>query len=171
MYRKGLAVLLFAMLLAASCSDETTIFKEDLQEDLRVENSESVLSSSISFEASGVLDIYEESGLNAKGASVAREEQAGDYPLNLVAQVSPPDDPSRGPLTASHVFVENDFAYVSYNTAGEEYYGGVDIIDINDPAIPRLISRLLFLNADINSLAYDNGYVYAAGGLDAEASA
>ena len=170
MCRKGLAVLLFAMLLVTSCSDETTIFKEDLQEDLRVENSEALLSNSISYASSGVLDIYEDSGLNSKGPSAAREEPAGDYPLNLVAQVSPPEDPSRGPLTASHVFVQNDFAYVSYNTAGEEYYGGIDIINISDPANPRLISRLLYLNADINALTHDNGYVFAAGGVDAEAS-
>lgn len=171
MYRKWLAVLLFAILFAASCSDETTIFKEDLQEDLRVENSEAVLQSSVLFNASGVLDIYEDPGLNSKRASAAKEEQAGDYPLNLVAQVSPPDDPSLGPLTASHVFVANDYAYVSYNTAGEVYYGGVDIIDIKDPANPRLTSRLLYLNADINALTYDNGFVFAVGGVDAETSA
>ncbi|MCX2719672.1 hypothetical protein [Lentiprolixibacter aurantiacus] len=170
MYRKGLTVLLFAMLLATSCSDETTIFNDDLQQDLWVENSEDALSSSISFASSGVLDIYEDSGLGSKAASAGREEQAGDYPLNLVAQVRPPDDPSRGPLTSSHVFVENDYALVSYNTVGEEYFGAVDIINIKDPAKPRLVSRLLFPNADINALISENGYVYAAGGLDAEVS-
>ncbi|MCE2612230.1 hypothetical protein LVD13_04535 [Flavobacteriaceae bacterium D16] len=170
MYRKWLPLLLFAMLITVSCSDETTIFKEDLQEDLRVENSEAILKNSVSFNSSGVLDIYEGTGLNSKRVSAAREEQAGDYPLNLVAQVSPPDDPSGNPLTASHVFVENDLAFVSYNTAGEVYYGGVDIIDIKDPANPRLTSRLLYLNADINAITFDNGFVFAAGGVNAETS-
>ncbi|MBT8311350.1 MAG: hypothetical protein HKP23_00740, partial [Flavobacteriaceae bacterium] len=93
-----------------------------------------------------------------------------DFPLSLVAQVRPPSDPSRGELTASHVFVYGDYAYVSYNTAGEEYSGGLDILNISNPATPRLTSRLLYLNADINSVTYDNGFVYAAGGVDSEVS-
>ncbi|MBT8211175.1 MAG: hypothetical protein KJP14_11675, partial [Eudoraea sp.] len=153
-----------------SCSDETTIFKEDLQEDVLVENNEAVLGGNISFAVSGVLDIYEEEGASAKSASAAKEEQAGDFPLSLVAQVRPPSDPSRGVLTASHVFVYGDYAYVSYNTAGEEYFGGLDILNISNPASPRLTSRLLYLNADINSVTYDNGFVYAAGGVDSEVS-
>ena len=170
MRRNWIPVLLTAMLAATSCSDETTIFKEDLQEDVLVENNEAVLGANISFAVSGVLDIYEEDGANAKSASAAKEEQAGDFPLSLVAQVRPPSDPSRGELTASHVFVYGDYAYVSYNTAGEEYFGGLDIMNISDPASPRLTSRLLYLNADINAVAYDNGFVYAAGGVDSESS-
>ncbi|MBT8205228.1 MAG: hypothetical protein KJO20_07630, partial [Eudoraea sp.] len=138
MRQNWIPVLLMAILVATSCSDETTIFKEDLQEDVLVENNEAVLGGNISFAVSGVLDIYEEAGANAKSASAAKEEQAGDFPLSLVAQVRPPSDPSRGELTASHVFVYGDYAYVSYNTAGEEYSGGLDILNISNPATPRL---------------------------------
>lgn len=170
MSRKWSPVLLLAILLTASCSDQTTIFKEDLQEDVLVENSEAALEQNISYAVSGVLDIYEEDTSNAKSASSAKEEQAGDYPLSLVAQIRPPSYPSRGELTASHVFVNADYAYVSYNTAGEEYFGGLDIINISNPARPRLTSRLIYLNADINAVTWDNGFVYAAGGVDSEAS-
>ncbi len=170
MIRKMFPALALALVLGVSCSDETTIFKEDLQEDIIVENNESALQGSISYSVSGVLDIYEEDGATSKRISSAREEMAGDYPLTLVAQVKPPTYQDQGELTASHVHVEGDYAYVSYNTAGETYFGGLDIINISNPAIPRLTSRLIYLNADINSLAYNNGYVYAAGGVDAEQS-
>lgn len=170
MRRNWSLVLLVAILTATSCSDETTIFKEDLQEDVLVENNEAVLEENVSFAVSGVLDIYEEDGGSSKSASAAKAEQAGDFPLSLVAQVRPPSYPSRGELTASHVFVNGDYAYVSYNTAGEEYFGGLDIINISNPATPRLTSRLIYINADINAVTYDSGFVYAAGGVDAETS-
>ncbi len=170
MRRNWIPVLLAAILFTTSCSDETTVYKEDLQEDVLVENNEAVLGSNISYAVSGVLDIFEEGGANSKSASAAKEEMAGDYPLSLVAQVRPPSYPSRGELTASHVFVYGDYAYVSYNTAGEEYFGGLDIMNISNPESPRLTSRLIYLNADINAVTYDNGYVYAAGGVDAEKS-
>ncbi len=170
MSRKWSYLLLFAILLAASCSDQTTIFKDDLQEDVLLENSEAALENNISYAVSGVLDIYGEDPVNGKTVSSAKAQQAGDYPLSLVAQVLPPSDPSRGELTASHVYVEGDYAYVSYNTAGEEFFGALDIININDPASPRLTSRLIYLNADINAVTYDGSFVYAAGGLDSETS-
>jgi hypothetical protein len=69
------------------------------------------------------------------------------------------------------VHVDGNFAYVSYNTAGEDYLGALDIIDIRNPYSPLLTSRLFYLNADINALQYKDGYLYAVGGVNAEASA
>ncbi len=63
-----------------------------------------------------------------------------------------------------------DFAYVAYNTAGADYVGAIDIVNVSDPNNPKVTSRLYFVNADVNSVKYDNGYVYAVGGLDAEKS-
>ena len=91
--------------------------------------------------------------------------------LTLVAQVKAPTYQSNSDLTASHVDIEGDFAYVSYNTVGEDYLGALEIINISDPTNPRVTSRVFFLNADINALKYDAGFVYAAGGVDAEQSA
>ena len=36
--------------------------------------------------------------------------------------------------------------------------------------MPRVTSRLYYSNADINSVEYNDGYVYAVGGVDAEKS-
>ncbi len=167
MKRVSLAALA-ALALVTSCSDETTIYS-DPKDDVVLEGNQSVLDNSINFESSGVLDIFEFDKTTGK-FSKNNDGEAGDYPLTLVAQVKSPSY-NGTLLTASHVDVEGDYAYVSYNTAGATYLGGVDAINISDPNNPRVTGRLYYTNADINSLKYDNGYVYIAGGFDSEKSA
>ena len=159
-----------SFLVFYSCKDETTIYVDDLQEDVILENSETKLQSSINYDKSGVLEIFEEDKL-ANKASRQNDEIAGDYPLTLVAQVKAPIYEGQSDLTASHVDVEGNYAYVSYNTAGEEYFGAIDIINIGDPNNPRVTSRVFYLNADINAVKYQSGFVYVVGGVDAEKSA
>ena len=89
----------------------------------------------------------------------------------MVAQIKPPSFDNGGEnLTASHVDVVDNYAYVSYNTSEDGYGGALDIINVSDPNNPRVTSRLYYLNADINSVKYDNGFVFAAGGVDSENS-
>ncbi|WP_411030620.1 hypothetical protein [Spongiimicrobium sp. 3-5] len=163
-------LFLASMAFLFSCSDETTVFKDDLQEDVILENSEAKLQSAISYDKSGVLDILDEETLANKGAGTGKPGDAGDYPLTLVAQVTPPSYRGNNSLTASHVDVDGDYAYVAYNSVGEAYFGAIDVINISNPNSPRVTSRLFYLNADINSIKYENGYVYAAGGVNAETS-
>ena len=126
------------------------------------------MESSLNFDDSGVLDIYEENETGNQSRFL--DEQAGDYPLTLVAQIATPSFNGGENLTASHIDIEGNYAYVSYNTIDADYAGGIDIVYIADPMRPRLTSRLYYLNADINSIRYDNGFVYAAGGVDSEKS-
>ncbi len=161
--------LLFAsvLLFAISCSDETTVFSEPVN-DLSLESNEKVLTDGVSFEASGVLDILDEATLTGKTSKA--EEQAGDYPLTLVAQINPPSFSGAENLTASHIDVDGNYAYVAYNTVEDGYAGAIDVINISDPYNPRITSRLYYTNADINSIIYDDGYVYAVGGVNSELS-
>lgn len=163
-FKSSLTAVVLALLLF-NCSDQTTVFQEPLNDELYLETNRTVLDQSVSFEASGVLDIYEENSTTGKAADVA-----GDYPLTLIASVRPPSYTSGDNLTASHVVLEGDYAYVAYNTVGEVYAGAIDIVDVSDPHNPSVRSRLFYLNADVNALAYANGYVYAVGGVDAETS-
>lgn len=156
--------------LVVSCSDETTVYS-DPQDDIQLESNQQILANSIVYDNAGVLDIFEDDTATAgKSSKTTDEEQAGDYPLTLVAQVDPPSFSGATNLTASHVHVDGDYAYVSYNTVEDGYAGGIDIIDISDPNNPKVTSRLNYSNADINSIKYENGYVYAVGGVDAEKS-
>ncbi|NNE01576.1 MAG: hypothetical protein HKN52_00290, partial [Eudoraea sp.] len=169
--KKGLSFLfLLAFIFVVSCSDETTVFANEDEVNLVLENDPILLQGSVSFVNSGVLEIYEDQINSNKRASTAKEADiAGDHPITLVAQVNPPNYGGTT-LTASHVHVDGDFAYVSYNVAGEDYLGAIDIVDIADPNKPAVTSRLVYTNADINALQYSDGYVYAVGGVDATQS-
>lgn len=167
--RKIVTPVLFLLLVVASCSDETTVFEQST-EDFRLESNESLLTGSVVYDNAGVLDIYDEANLSGKGYFSSKNDVAGDYPLTLVAQVDVPSFNGGANLTASHVDVSGDYAYVSYNTAEDGYVGGVDIINVSDPNNPRVTSRLYYVNADINAIKYDNGYIYLAGGVDSEKS-
>lgn len=160
-----------ATLTVVGCSDETTIF-ENPEDNLVKETDQLKLENSVNFDSAGVLDIYEDPITSAKryGSSTGKAEQAGDYPLTLVAQIAPPSFENGENLAATHVALNGDYGYVSYNTVGQDYVGAVDVIDISDPNDPTVTSRVYFTNADLNSIAYDSGYVYVAGGVDSEQS-
>jgi len=169
--KKGISLIfLFAFVFVLSCTDETTVFVDEDQANLVLETDPILLKGSLNFENSGVLEIYEEQLNSNKRVSTAQADIAGDYPITLVAQVDPPSYGGSTFLTASHVHVDGDYAYVAYNVAGEDYFGAIDIVDIADPNNPAVTSRLLYTNADINSLQYSDGYVYAVGGVDAAQS-
>ena len=166
---KKVSLIALAALFIISCSDETTVFT-DTSEDVTLENSASVLKNSINFDDAGVLVIADEDRISGKTAKGSNEQQAGDYPLTLVARVDAPSYNGGENLGASHVHVDGDFAYVSYNTVEDGYAGAVDIVNISDINNPELSSRLYYANADVNAIQYDNGYVYIVGGVDSETS-
>jgi len=167
---KKVNLLLWSVILfTVSCSDETTVFS-DPQDEIQLEKSDLILKNSVVYDASGVLDIAEEDVISGKSASNGKVDEAGDYPLTLVAQINPPSFSGGENLTATHVHLDGDYAYVSYNTAEESYVGAIDIINIKNPLEPSVTSRLYYSNADINSVEYNDGYVYAVGGVDAEKS-
>lgn len=162
-------VAIAACVFAASCSDETTVFQETLDDDVALESSQTKLEASINYDKAGVLEIFEDGAGTGKNSKFP-EGEAGDYPLTLVAQVDPPTRSGSENLTASHVHVVNDYAYVSYNTVEGGYAGAIDIVNVSDPSSPRVTSRLYYTNADLNSIKYDNGYIYVVGGVDSEKS-
>ncbi|MBM1107233.1 hypothetical protein JQC67_13850 [Aurantibacter crassamenti] len=168
--KKVSLILLAILCFSISCSDETTVYS-DPQSDIGIEESDAVLDQSVVFDKAGVLDIIDENQIAGKSLSGKVEEQAGDYPLTMVAQINPPSFKDGGEnLTASHIHLVADYAYVSYNTVEDGYAGAIDIVDVSDPNSPKVTSRLYYLNADINAIKYDNGYVYIVGGVDSEKS-
>ncbi|GMN08955.1 hypothetical protein MTsPCn9_05890 [Croceitalea sp. MTPC9] len=165
---KKFRLLFILILIVVSCTDETTVF-ENPQDTIGVELNSETLLNSVVFDDSGVLDIFEEDINTGKFAKFANE-QAGDYPLTLVAKIEPPLFSGGENLTATDVHIDGDFAYVSYNTAGAVYAGAVDIVNIGDPTNPFLAGRAYSYDKDLNAIHYDNGYAYIVGGIDAEQS-
>ena len=169
---KKLPYLAIVMLVfIASCSDETIVFKDALSDDITLETNQQVLLNSVIYDNAGVIGLYEENKLTGKTAKTEDEEPAGDYPLTLIAQIAPPSQGASDNLTGSHVHVDGDYAYVAYNTVEDGFSGAMDIIDVSDPTNPSVRSRIYFPVADINTIKYENGFVYGAGAFDAEKSA
>lgn len=161
------AFLIFLVLTGTACTDETVVYEDGLKTELYVETNSAALTSAISYAKSGVLKVRPVKQAMASDGSA----KAGDYPLTLVATVNPPAFPGSDPLTATHAYLDGDYVFVSYNKAGEIYQGALDVIDISDPNVPRVRSRLFYSNADINSLAFSGGYIFAVGAINAETSA
>ncbi|MBU2996380.1 hypothetical protein KO500_08035 [Cellulophaga baltica] len=166
---KKFSLLVAILTVISSCSDETTIY-EDSNDNITLEDNSISLSANVNYDNAGVIDIMNVSSSTGKFTKEA-EEYAGDYPLSLVAQIEAPTYSGSENLTATHVTIEDDYAYVSYNTVEDGYVGAIDVIKISDPNSPELTSRLFYSNADINSIAYSNGYIYIAGGVNSESSA
>ena len=180
----GLLVVLFA-----ACSDETTVY--DLQNEgkaLVIEESSATLSSAVNNANNGVLGIYfehenYEDGAMEKslyqgtknrainGRSNENEDvsnASSDFRLNLVGQIQSPQFDGFTNLTATHIDYQDNFAYVSYNTIGEEFAGAIDIIDLSDPLSPVLASRMYMYDRDANVVLFDNGYLYVIGVVNTE---
>jgi hypothetical protein len=153
-------------MLWIGCEDEITVYDQVPQDAVFRMEALSEPAGVVRYDASGVLKVFEPS------PSLGLESEiAGDYPLTLIASITPPYRESGELFTASHVDVSGKYAYVAYNTAGPVYEGAIDVVNISDANNPYVSSRLIFRNADVNAVVYQGGYLYAVGGVDAESSA
>lgn len=124
------------------------------------------LSQRLTLDGSGVIGIS--AAANA-GARVLDDDEAERVSLVLISQASSPTFEGNT-LQATHVDIDGDFAFVSYNTAGPTYLGAVEILDISDRYKPRIVSQAIFKNADISSLEYRSGRLFLAMAIDVDAS-
>lgn len=90
---------------------------------------------------------------------------SSDFNLRLIAEVQAPEY-NGNTLQATGVAVSGNRAYVSYNTRGGVYLGGIDVIDISDAAQPRLLQNAITPDIDISALEIENNSLYVAGALD-----
>lgn len=85
--------------------------------------------------------------------------------LNLVATLAPPNINGVGAY-ATDVIMSGTKAYVSYNTPGLGYGGGVDVIETLVPTLPVLSSSLADGTTDFSQLLVYANTLYAAGAKD-----
>ena len=153
----GIAVLTFA--LTAGCEKSTGPSTTDdvLQNDrMTVTNDEAAFSDRVEYFDD--LDIPVDSTVLPQGAMAKRSAK---FSLKQRAQVKPPK--SGGiTLQATHVALDGNYAYVSFNVQGETYLGGVEVFDVSNVRRPRLISQGIFNTTDVSAVSYANGKVYLA---------
>lgn len=101
------------------------------------------------------------------GSMLVPNRVDSDLNLTLVGDIDPPTF-GKSQLQATDVFVSGNKAIISYNMAGEEKLGALDLVNIAHPDRPDLIAILTFADRDINALAFRDGYVFATGSWQAD---
>jgi hypothetical protein len=65
-------------------------------------------------------------------------------------------------LQATSVVLDNKIAYVSYNMAGSDYVGAIDVIQLRSFGNPALRSEATFTDTDVSSVCFSGSFVYLA---------
>lgn len=149
-----------SFLAAISCTNDDQDIQNDQENGPILSSDVKTLSQRIDFANSGVLDLKSTTG---------KTTTAGDFPLVLVAEVAPPVYNGKT-LRATHIAVEGNYAYVSYNTEGETYLGAIEVLNITNPNAPQLVMQAILPDTDVSSVRYDNGKLYIAGAKNIYAS-
>ncbi len=74
--------------------------------------------------------------------------------LTLIASIKSPKIDGEY-LSATYVGIEDNYAYITYHKMGSEISGAVDIVRINNPKKPKLISSASTADIDWNSVTPD----------------
>jgi hypothetical protein len=83
------------------------------------------------------------------------------FSLKLIAQIASPVVNGQT-LQATAVVLSNKLAYVSYNMAGSDYLGAIDVIQLKSYANPSLRSEATFTDTDVSCVCANDSYVYLA---------
>src|SRR3990172_8959386 len=97
----------------------------------------------------------------APSPMLAKRGQTAAIKLKLRATRNPPTYLGQT-LQATHVVLDGNYAYVSYNTQGNTYLGAADVFDISTPNNPKLISTATFVGTDVSAIFYSSGKVFLA---------
>jgi hypothetical protein len=150
---KQLLILCFTMfLLGIGCKriDDQTISKSSdkiVSPNMLINNNLNSLNARISLTVNTPAYIFGDT--SKKTMKSSKGTLSSSVTINLIALLSPPVYNGEV-LQASHVRIVDHYAYVTYNTQGPRYLGGVDIVDISSPYNPELVSSVVFINQETN---------------------
>ena len=85
-----------------------------------------------------------------------------NYAFKLMAEVDPPVY-GDNTLQATHVTIKDDYAFVTYNTRGPKWQGGIEVFDVSDLKNPVIISSAILVNTDVSAVDYAGGKIYVVG--------
>ncbi len=85
-----------------------------------------------------------------------------NYVFKLKAEVASPVY-NDNTLQASHVTIYNNYAFVTYNTQGSKWLGGIEIFDVSDEKNPVIISSAILDNIDVSAIDFYDGKIYVVG--------
>ncbi|WP_276132169.1 hypothetical protein [Polluticoccus soli] len=151
--------LLGVAAFAAGCKKDKNDSPSD---EVLIESDASGLGSRVHTSEAGVIVIDGSAGEQKKTTA---DTSSNEYPLELVASVSAPIN-GGDTLRATHVEINGNYAYISYNTEGAKYKGAIDVFNISTASTPTLVSSVVFTGIDINAIAYLDNKLFFAGAKD-----
>lgn len=154
MKKLPLIMTLLLIVLASSCD-----FFNRGQEDGRIliNNNASELATRVEVKD----EIMPFNGIDGRSLTKIASDDSSDFVLVLRAEVEAPVYNGMD-LRASHVTIENGYAYVTYNREGEDYLGGIEVFDVSDIQNPQLVSQAIITDTDISAVVYKDGALYLA---------
>ncbi|MFZ4262637.1 hypothetical protein ACFRAE_11380 [Sphingobacterium sp. HJSM2_6] len=163
-----LLTMSLGLLLLNSCRKDNL---SRTKEAVILEQDQAVLKQRISSANSGIVFLDNtlssrdvKAGLRAN-TSTSSKAATPEISLSLVKEVLPPKV-NDVLVRVTHVAIEGDFAYVSYNREGETYLGGIDVIDIKDINDPKLLAFAGIPNMDISAVAVSGSNLHFAGAAE-----
>jgi hypothetical protein len=161
------ALCLMTVALFQACQSDDSLDNNTTNQNSKVvlNSNTTELSNRMDYSNSGVITLTT-SKLTSRNAAA---QGVDNFPMSLLAEVNPPTYEGKK-LTATHVDVKDNYVYVSYNTQGETYLGGIDVIDISQPNNPKLVVQAILPNTDISTVVYNNGKLYISGATSRDAN-
>ncbi|MDZ7635627.1 MAG: hypothetical protein U5L72_14830 [Bacteroidales bacterium] len=161
-------VILFIASTLFNCQKET--LPKDNSEDIFIEkgnllinNNPAQLAARISYKNEIIPIVDTEASSLLKSAAVFPEiDLTKNYAFKLKAEVDPPVYENKT-LQATHVTIKDNYAFVTYNTRGAEWLGGIEIFDVSDLKNPVIISSAILPNTDVSAVDYADGKIYVVG--------
>lgn len=151
-------IILSTMLASAIVSCRKTDQAPDKQEIKTVSLGVPSLQTRVDVSGNGVVSIVNNTG----GVPLV----VNDGPaLELVGNVASPVYQGKT-LRSTHVDISGTKLYVSYNTEGDTYLGGIDVFDISSIATPTPIASIILPDVDISAVSVGNGKLYFAGAVN-----
>ena len=160
--KKQLVLGLALVLALYSCNDTSNPINDG---PITINSDSEALTARVKLDNTGVVGLIDP---NAPSGRI--QEESSDLPLILVSQVDAPVVGNQT-LRATHVDIDGNYAYVSYNTEGDTYLGAVDIFDITNPYSPKITQQAIFSDTDISALEYKNGKLYLAAAVNIDQNA
>lgn len=158
------SILLLALLIIGTACENGS--EDPSDSNIIISADSDQLSKRLTLEGTGVV------GISASGNPSGRmldDDEAEKVSLVLISKASAPTHDGMT-LQASHVDIEDDYAFVAYNTSGPTYLGAVEIIDISDAYKPKIVSQAIFKNADVSAVEYRDGLLFLAMAIDVDNS-
>lgn len=116
-----------------------------------------------------IMQVYDIEQTNLKSAMAApKVDLTKNYVFTLRAEVAPPVFEGNT-LQATHVKIVDNMAFVTYNTKGDKYLGGLEVFDVKDIKNPKIVWQAIFRTVDMSSVDYYNNKIYLAGAVNLDA--